>query len=79
MNSYYITTASSTVNDWWYRSPYFSHSYYQPFQPFNVYMPTKKRTVCVPKEEMQQMSDEEFDAAFKDLLFGSSKQEGENA
>jgi len=28
---------------------------------------------------MQQMSNEEFDAAFKDLLFGGSKQEGENA
>ncbi len=77
MTSYYVTTTSSTtVSDWWHRSPYFSHPYYQPF---NVYTPAKERTVCVPKEEIQQMSDEEFDAAFKDLLFGSSKQEGENA
>ena len=75
MTSYYVTTTSSTVNDWWHRSPYLSHSYYQPF---NVCTPTKERTVCIPKEEMQQMSNEEFDAAFKDLLFGSSKQEGEN-
>lgn len=76
MTSYYVTTTSSTVNDWWHRSPYFSHLYYQPF---NVCTPTKERTVCIPKEEMQQMSNEEFDAAFKDLLFGGSKQEGENA
>ena len=77
MTSYYVTTTSSTTaSDWWHRSPYFSYSYYQPF---NIYTPAKERTVCAPKEEMQQMSDEEFDAAFKDLLFGSSKQEGENA
>lgn len=77
MTSYYVTTTSSTVNDWWHRSPYLSHHSY--YQPFNVCTPTKERTVCIPKEEMQQMSNEEFDAAFKDLLFGSSKQEGENA
>ena len=38
--------------------------------------PIPNRKGC--KEEIQQMTDEEFDAALNNLLFGSSEQEGEN-
>lgn len=78
--TYYSTSTSSTSNttSWWLRSPY--------YQQFNAYEPSKVRYVqyrptppkpTPPKEKMQQMTDEEFDVAFKDLLF-SSKQEGAN-
>lgn len=68
MTMYYsITTPSlnntSASGNWWLRSSY--HSYYNLF---TVYPPSKGRSL--PGEEIHQMSDEEFDAAFNDMLFG---------
>lgn len=83
MMTFYSTTTSSTSNStpWWLRSP----NYQQYYQRFNVYEPSKVRYAfrsappnpAPPKEEIQQMTNEEFDAAFNDLLFGA-KQEGVN-
>lgn len=79
MTTYYSTITSSTSSStpWWLRSPY--------YQQFNVYEPSKVRYTfrsappnpAPPKKEIQQMTNEEFDAAFNDLLFGA-KQEGVN-
>lgn len=75
---YYSNSTSPTTSGttpWWLRSPY--------YQQFNVYDSSKVRyTFCSaplnptpPKEEIQQMTDEEFNIAFNDLLFGAKQEE----
>ena len=72
MTAYYPISAPSLSStnvsgNWWLRSP--CYSYYSHYQPFNIYSPSKDRPL--PREEIHQISDEEFDAAFNDLLFGN--------
>ncbi len=72
MTAYYTISApslssTSALGNWWLRSPYYS--YYSYYQPFNIYPPSKDRSL--PREEIHQMSNEEFDAAFNDLFFGN--------
>lgn len=74
----YSNSTSIDSGNWWLRSPYYPYySYYQPFSGYKARKQSKKYTP--PKEEIQQMTDEEFDAALNNLLFGGSKQEGQNA
>ena len=76
MTTYSNSTSIGSEN-WWLRSPYYPYySYYQPFSGYKARKQSKKYTP--PKEEIQQMTDEEFNAALNNLLFGSSEQEGEN-
>lgn len=68
---YFNSTSSTTsgTDSWWLRSPY--------YQQFNVYEPYIFRSVPLnptpPKKEM--MTDEEFNVAFNDLLFGRKQEE----
>lgn len=76
MTTYSNSTSIGSEN-WWLRSPYYPYySYYQPFSGYKARKQSKKYDP--PKEEIRQMTDEEFDAALNNLLFGGSKQEGEN-
>lgn len=70
ITAYYSTTttpsSSSAGSNWWARSPYYPY-----YQTFSIYEPSKNRgSSAPPPKEMPKMTDEEFDAAFNDLLFG---------
>ena len=73
MTAYYSTTSTSTSvgGSWWARSPYSPY-----YQTFSIYEPSKSRgNPSPPPKEMSKMTDEEFDAAFNDLLFGGKQEE----
>lgn len=71
MTTYYSTTTTSTSagGNWWLRSQYYPY-----YQTFSIYEPSKNRGNPPPKE-IPKMTDEEFDVAFKDLLFGGKQEE----
>ena len=61
-----MPSSSSAGGNWWSRSPYYSY-----YQTFNVCGSSKGQgNPPLPQKEIPKMTDEEFDAAFKDLLFG---------
>lgn len=73
METYYSTTISSTSTTihWWTSYPYYQQPRYQP-EVWHCFVPLNPTP---PKEEIQKMTDEEFDAALNDLLFGDKQEE----
>lgn len=62
-------TNSTSNSNWWLRSPYYTY--------YNISFLSEAKSLQAPpksvppKREIHQMSDEEFDTAFNDLLFGN--------
>lgn len=63
------STNSTSNSNWWLRSPYYTYYNTYPLSEARS-SPAPPKSVP-PKEEIHQMSDEEFDTAFNDLLFGN--------
>ena len=71
MSYYYSIPTSSTSNmaQWWLYSPFsmYESSYVRHYPVSSKPIPQK--------EEISTITDEEFDAAFKDLLFSAQEEE----